>query len=75
MAHGPLVYLFILITGQVIAFSTALGTLKNIQSGQVIVFDHIILNEGAGYDVTSGKFTCPRSGVYLITFFIGKLNG
>ena len=34
----------------------------------------MILNEGDGYDVTSGKFTCPHSGVYLITFVIGKCS-
>ena len=61
-----------LISGQAIAFSTALASLTSIQSNQVIVFDHVILNVGGGYDVSSGKFTCPESGLYLITFFIGK---
>ena len=56
------------------AFSAYLDhTLKNIQRNQIIVFNRIMLNEGEGYDTTSGVFTCPHTGVYLVTFFVGKL--
>lgn len=56
---------------QVVAFSAALGTLRNIQGGQIIVFNDVILNEAGGYDQGSGIFTCPREGIYLVTLFIG----
>ena len=55
------------------AFSACLDhTLTNIQKNQKIVFNQLILNEGDGYDETTGVFTCPKTGLYLVTFFIGK---
>ena len=66
----PLASFFV---GKVVAFSAYLDhTLSNLQKNQVIVFNRILLNEGEGYDTTSGVFTCPRTGVYLATFFVGK---
>ena len=62
-----------LLSGQAVAFSAAAGTLY-IKGNQPIAFNHVILNMGGGYDVSSGKFTCPLSGIYMITFFIGKSN-
>ena len=59
--------------GTFVAFSAYLDhTLRNMGNDQIIVFNQIILNEGGGYDQETGVFTCPKSGLYLITFFIGK---
>ena len=56
------------------AFSAYLDhTLSNIGNDQTIEFNKIILNEGGGYDQRTGVFTCPQSGLYLITFFIGNI--
>lgn len=35
--------------------------------GQIIVFSSALLNEGAAYSTTSGKFTAPVKGLYLFT--------
>ncbi|XP_045172772.2 complement C1q tumor necrosis factor-related protein 5-like [Mercenaria mercenaria] len=37
------------------------------KSGEVLVFKTSMLNEGHGYDNTSGIFTAPTEGVYLFT--------
>ncbi|XP_060595077.1 complement C1q tumor necrosis factor-related protein 2-like [Ruditapes philippinarum] len=36
--------------------------------GHHIVFDKAITNEGAGYNVNTGIFTAPVTGLYLFTF-------
>ena len=36
----------------------------------VIKLDKAILNDGNGYNTTSGIFTVPTSGVYLLTYSI-----
>ncbi|XP_071177858.1 collagen alpha-1(X) chain-like [Mytilus edulis] len=33
-----------------------------------IVFDHVILNIGKGYNKYTGTFTAPVSGIYVFTF-------
>ncbi|VDI32570.1 Hypothetical predicted protein [Mytilus galloprovincialis] len=32
---------------------------------QVIAFDHVVSNEGSGYDTSNGIFTAPTNGVYV----------
>ncbi|OWF39157.1 Protein HP-25-like 1 [Mizuhopecten yessoensis] len=42
-------------------------TSKHVESlvpHQTVIFPHIVLNEGAGYDNLTGVFTCSESGVY-----------
>ena len=42
------------------------------------VFDKVLVNKGTletnPYDVTTGVFTCPVSGHYLISVVVGKFN-
>ena len=54
------------------AFSAGLNRKLVLTSNGKIVFNQLILNEGDGYDETTGIFTCPKTGLYLVTFFIGK---
>ena len=48
-------------------------TVSNVQTDQTIVFNQVILNEGGGYDQRVGIFTCPKTGLYLVSFFFGKI--
>jgi hypothetical protein len=38
--------------------------------GHHIVFDKDIMNDGAGYNVYTGIFTAPVTGLYLFTFSV-----
>ncbi|CAL1539049.1 unnamed protein product [Lymnaea stagnalis] len=46
------------------AFSAAVRQEKNIVTGDVIVFGDVMLNEGQGYNETTGLFTAPVPGLY-----------
>ena len=35
-------------------------------------FLQVLLNDGNGYNIHSGVFTCSESGVYLFSYFIGE---
>ncbi|KAL3837104.1 hypothetical protein ACJMK2_022485 [Sinanodonta woodiana] len=41
-------------------------------SGERIVFAKVDYNEGSGYDMKSGTFTCPTTGTYFFTSTIGS---
>ncbi|KAL3837098.1 hypothetical protein ACJMK2_022479 [Sinanodonta woodiana] len=43
-------------------------------SGDRIVFASVDHNEGSGYDLNSGIFTCPTTGTYFFTATIGSVN-
>ncbi|XP_045206983.2 uncharacterized protein LOC123559248 [Mercenaria mercenaria] len=52
-----------------IAFSAYLThTHSGLSPGQAIKFDHVLLNEGHGYNPYLGDFVAPISGTYLFTF-------
>ena len=36
-----------------------------------LIFLQIITNEGNGYNIHTGVFTCPEAGMYLLMFNIG----
>ena len=36
----------------------------------IIKFEEVLLNEGSGYNSTTGLFTAPTSGVYQFSYFI-----
>ncbi|XP_045176918.2 complement C1q-like protein 4 [Mercenaria mercenaria] len=39
---------------------------------QTIKFNQVITNEGNGYDIHTGVFACPESGMYLLSVFAGE---
>lgn len=52
-----------------VAFSAYLThTQYSMRPGENIVFDRVILNDGSGYDSSTGIFQAPVSGTYLFTF-------
>ena len=54
-----------------VAFSARLDhALTHVGIGQVIHFETILLNEGSGYDPTTGHFTAPAPGVYQFSYFV-----
>ncbi|KAH3811911.1 complement C1q-like protein 4 [Dreissena polymorpha] len=55
-------------SGVMPAFSVYLSHNSNLGAGQTIVFDQAIINEGNGYNVYTGMFTCPMAGLYLFSF-------
>lgn len=48
-----------------IAFSAYVKEEKATKPGDIIHFDIVVSQTGGGYDVSTGTFKCPRSGVYL----------
>ena len=61
-------------TAPYVAFSAYLDhTLTNVGQHETIIFNQVVLNEAEAYDTNSGIFTCPQDGVYLFSFFIGKV--
>ena len=42
-----------------------MGENTTLANGTVLVYDVALHNGGLAYDITSGLFTCPVSGVYL----------
>ncbi|WAR11851.1 C1QL4-like protein [Mya arenaria] len=56
-----------------IAFSAKLDrTVSQIGIGQKLIFNDVMTNVGNAYNVHAGVFTCPRAGLYLFSYFIGK---
>ncbi|XP_033749093.1 uncharacterized protein LOC117333778 [Pecten maximus] len=58
-----------------VAFSAYLShTINELVADYSIKFDHVITNVGNGYNPTTGVFTCPKSGTYVLTWSIGMLH-
>ncbi|XP_077997807.1 uncharacterized protein LOC144450919 [Glandiceps talaboti] len=56
-----------------VAFSVAKTTyIGRVSSNTVIVYDKVYSNDGNGYNTSTGKFTCPVSGMYY--FMISALR-
>nr|ADD17343.1 C1q domain-containing protein 1 [Argopecten irradians] len=51
----------------IVAFSAGLTHTISVTSGEVITFDKVFTNIGGGYDLTSGQFKAPKSGIYAFT--------
>ena len=48
----------------------------SIKTDEVVKFNHVDINEGGGYNSSTGIFTCPKSGTYLLSwFFINPSKG
>ncbi|XP_048753241.2 cerebellin-3-like [Ostrea edulis] len=48
---------------------------KNLGKGSKVVFETVDLNEGRGYDASSGVFTAPHSGIYVFDWTILSWQG
>ncbi|XP_045184238.2 cerebellin-3-like [Mercenaria mercenaria] len=58
----------------IIAFNAYLNTSGSYPVGQIVVFPHVILNEGDGYNSTTGYFTAPVAGLYHFTAHVCNLH-
>ena len=59
-----------------IHFAAYLTNTVNIKTDEAVKFDQVDINEGGGYNPSSGIFTCPKSGTYLLSwFFINPSKG
>ncbi|KAL4218504.1 Otolin 1 [Mactra antiquata] len=59
-------------TAEGVAFTAYLTHGVDTGDKQTIKFDQVIINDGNGYNVYTGAFTCPQAGVYLFSFFLGQ---
>ena len=59
-------------SSEMVAFTATVTQFMTSQSGQTLVFPHIITNVGGGYNGNNGVFTAPRDGVYV---FFCKITG
>ncbi|XP_060553287.1 complement C1q-like protein 2 [Ruditapes philippinarum] len=58
-----------------IAFSTYLSRRYNhLGKGQHVKFDKVLLNDGDGYEASTGVFRAKVSGVYMFTYAIAQRN-
>ena len=54
-----------------VIFAAVRSSSGNIGSGETfktITYDSLTTNIGNGMDSSTGKFTCPTSGLYMFTF-------
>ena len=47
----------------------------NLPVGHTVQYDGVGNNYGDGYDINTGIFTCPTSGLYLFAFFADSTKG
>lgn len=63
------------IDGIPVAFSATLDHGRNLISlGETIVFNKVYINDGNTYDNTTGVFTAPYDGAYMLSYFIAEYN-
>ena len=41
----------------------------SVRTDEAVKFDKVEINQGGGYNASTGVFTCPKSGTYLISWF------
>ncbi|XP_060568793.1 complement C1q-like protein 4 [Ruditapes philippinarum] len=52
-----------------VAFTAYLDhRITNLGADQAIVYNKVLLNQGAAYNVYNGVFTAPKSGVYIFSW-------
>jgi len=51
-----------------VAFSAGLSHNQLLQHAENVKFDKVFTNVGAGYDLSTGVFSCPQSGIYVFQF-------
>lgn len=52
------------------AFSGSLSSSAMFKGDEKILFDEVLTNEGEGYDPSTGEFTVPVSGKYIVSVTI-----
>ncbi|XP_060559293.1 complement C1q-like protein 4 [Ruditapes philippinarum] len=57
--------------GKVVAFTV---TSPKAASSTSLSFTTVITNDGNGFDTSTGKFTCPVSGLYYLSLHIFKIR-
>ncbi|CAG2230799.1 unnamed protein product [Mytilus edulis] len=57
------------------AFSSSFSQDDWPERNEIIIFDHVWLNIGNGYDATTGVFTVPRNGLYSVTGTLMSVDG
>ena len=43
-------------------------------AGDILVFPHVITNDGNGYDPSTGKFTASKKGTYVFSVNVNSYN-
>jgi hypothetical protein len=61
-----LVYIFFSDTGSKVAFTAGAPIRHTYTAGQTVIFNKVIYQVGGGYSPTTGVFTAPTDGLYLI---------
>lgn len=51
-----------------VGFTVGVTTSSSTWSGNILVFPHVVTNNGNGYNPRTGKFTAPSDGTYV--FFV-----
>ena len=46
-------------------FTVGMTSSNNTWTGDILVFPHVITNNGNGYDPSTGKFTASKKGTYV----------
>lgn len=54
------------------AFSAQADQLLTVNANETIVFGYVQMNEGNGYNGTTGIFVCPKTGLYLFSYSISS---
>jgi hypothetical protein len=51
----------------IVGFNARLSLTKTVNTGNKVVYDTVITNQGEGYDSVTGLFTAPLTGLYFFT--------
>ncbi|KAK3785982.1 hypothetical protein RRG08_015240 [Elysia crispata] len=65
LKKGYIKVLISVFSDQVTAFSAGLSQPRSLEAHQNVVFDHVYVNTGGGYNSGTGVFTCPTAGLYM----------
>jgi hypothetical protein len=62
-------------TNSTVAFSSEAPNRTKYRTGDRFVFKNALLNEGNGYDPSTGEFTSPKSGLYQFSVHVCNSGG